>query len=156
VVLAEEELNLRYVAVTRAEKKLTFSYATSRFRFGTVRSMEPSRFLNEVDARLLKVTKKLDVEESTGFKFSDQFKRSSNKPNAPKPPTIVAHTPSPNFSPSEVSKLTIGARVEHQKFGFGTVQQLDIQSPDKKATILFDHNGEKTLILGFAKLMVLN
>ena len=152
----EEERRLFYVAVTRAEHKLTFSYAGSRFRFGTVRSMEPSRFLNEVDAKYLKVSKKLDIEESTGIRFSDQFKRPNVKSNAMVIPIIVAHTPSANFIPTDVAKLEVGQRVEHQKFGFGVVQELDILSPDKKAKILFDKNGEKTLILGFAKLMVLN
>jgi DNA helicase-2/ATP-dependent DNA helicase PcrA len=150
----EEERRLFYVAVTRAEHRLTFSYASSRFRFGTVRPMEPSRFLNEVDAKYLKVSKKLDMEESSGMRFSDQFKRPASKSNSVAPLQIVAHTVSANFTPSDVSKLKIGLRVEHQKFGFGTVQDLDIQSPDKKAKILFDNNGEKTLILGFAKLMV--
>jgi len=150
----EEERRLFYVAVTRAEHRLTFSYASSRFRFGTVRPMEPSRFLNEVDAKYLKVSKKLDMEESSGMRFSDQFKRPASKSNFVAPLQIVAHTVSANFTPSDVSKLKIGLRVEHQKFGFGTVQDLDIQSPDKKAKILFDNNGEKTLILGFAKLMV--
>jgi DNA helicase-2/ATP-dependent DNA helicase PcrA len=150
----EEERRLFYVAVTRAEHRLTFSYASSRFRFGTVRPMEPSRFLNEVDAKYLKVSKKLDMEESSGMRFSDQFKRPASKLNSVAPLQIVAHTVSANFTPSDVSKLKIGLRVEHQKFGFGTVQDLDIQSPDKKAKILFDNNGEKTLILGFAKLMV--
>ncbi len=150
----EEERRLFYVAVTRAEHRLTFSYASSRFRFGTVRPMEPSRFLNEVDAKYLKVSKKLDMEESSGMRFSDQFKRPASKSNSVAPLQIVAHTVSANFTPSDVSKLKIGLRVEHQKFGFGTVQDLDIQSPDKKAKILFDNHGEKTLILGFAKLMV--
>jgi DNA helicase-2/ATP-dependent DNA helicase PcrA len=69
--------------------------------------------------------------------------------------TIVAHTPSPDFRPSDVSALHPGLRVEHQKFGFGTIQEVDVKSPDKKARVLFDNNGEKTLILTFAKLMVL-
>jgi len=151
----EEERRLFYVAVTRAEKKLTLSYAVSRFRFGTVRMMEPSRFINEVDPKYLNVASKFKVEEQPNFKFADQFKRPTAK-NAPPVPQIVSHTPSPDFKATDVSQLRQGQRVEHQKFGFGTIAELDIASPDKKARIQFDKNGEKTLILSFAKLMVLN
>lgn len=153
----EEERRLFYVAVTRAQQKLSFSYATSRFRFGSVRLMEPSRFLNEVDARYLRVIKKMEAEDPSGsFKFSDQFKRKGTLPGYAPQNQLVAHVPSANFVPSQVTDLKVGHRVEHPKFGFGTVQHLDLNSPDKKATVVFDQNGEKTLILGFAKLMILN
>jgi DNA helicase-2/ATP-dependent DNA helicase PcrA len=153
----EEERRLFYVAVTRAENKLTLSYATTRFRFGSLRVMEPSRFLNEIDAKYLKVTKKLEREAPVPtFRFSDQFKRPGSKPGLPSSPKIKEHTVSANFVASDVSKLKEGLRVEHPKFGFGTIQEVDVKGPDKKARILFDENGEKTLILSFAKLMVLN
>src|SRR3546814_13868430 len=45
----EEERRLFYVAVTRAEKKLTLSYATSRYRWGPLNNCEPSRFLDELN-----------------------------------------------------------------------------------------------------------
>jgi DNA helicase-2/ATP-dependent DNA helicase PcrA len=51
----EEERRLFYVAVTRAERKLSISYATSRFKFGTLINCEPSRFLDEIDARYLEL-----------------------------------------------------------------------------------------------------
>lgn len=151
----EEERRLFYVAVTRAEQKLTLSYATTRFRFGSLRVMEPSRFLNEIDARYLKVSRKIAAEpEEPAFRFSEQFKRPGQKAGMPAAPKIVAHTVSANFVPSDVSQLKPGLRVEHPKFGFGTIQDVDTKSPDKKARILFDLNGEKTLILSFAKLMI--
>jgi DNA helicase-2/ATP-dependent DNA helicase PcrA len=48
-----------------------------------------------------------------------------------------------------------GARVEHSKFGVGTVKKVETMSGDRKAMILFDEAGEKTLLLSFAKLKVL-
>ncbi|MFY7919509.1 MAG: hypothetical protein ACOVOF_09345, partial [Chryseotalea sp.] len=45
-------------------------------------------------------------------------------------------------------------KVEHPKFGFGTVQALDISGAERKARILFDNFGEKTLLLSFAKLKI--
>ncbi len=49
----EEERRLFYVAVTRAENRLTLSYATSRYRWGTLNNCEPSRFLDELDPAFL-------------------------------------------------------------------------------------------------------
>ena len=49
----EEERRLFYVALTRAEKKLTLSFATSRFKFGSMINCEPSRFLQEIDPQYL-------------------------------------------------------------------------------------------------------
>lgn len=153
----EEERRLFYVAITRAEKNLCLSFATSRFRFGNVRMMEPSRFLNEIDARYLKVEKKMEMDsQEPSFRFSDQFKRAGQRKVTPTAPTIAPHTPSPDFVPTDIRLLQPGKRVEHPKFGFGIVKEIDLASPDKKATVIFDHNGEKTMMLGFAKLMMLD
>lgn len=153
----EEERRLFYVAITRAEKNLCLSFATSRFRFGNVRMMEPSRFLNEIDARYLKVEKKLEMDiQEPSFRFSDQFKRAGQRKVTPAAPAIAPHTPSPDFTPTDIRLLQPGKRVEHPKFGFGIVKDIDLTSPDKKATVIFDHNGEKTMMLGFAKLMMLD
>ena len=53
----EEERRLFYVAITRAEKKLALTYATSRYRFGRIKDCEPSRFLEEIDPRCIKQKK---------------------------------------------------------------------------------------------------
>ena len=49
----EEERRLFYVAITRAQRYLSLSYAHSRFMYGNTRYNEPSRFLEEIDQRLL-------------------------------------------------------------------------------------------------------
>jgi DNA helicase-2/ATP-dependent DNA helicase PcrA len=52
--------------------------------------------------------------------------------------------------------LAAGQRVEHQKFGFGTIQKLEVNGAERKAHILFEQGvGEKTLLLSFAKLMII-
>ncbi len=50
----EEERRLFYVAITRAEKHLYFSYAKNRFRFGDQVEMRRSRFLDEVDSSVVR------------------------------------------------------------------------------------------------------
>ena len=69
-------------------------------------------------------------------------------------PREVAHVPSPNFVPSDINKLQVGIRVEHQKFGFGEVTRLEGSSHNPVATIRFDANGEKKIMLNYAKLMI--
>ena len=69
-------------------------------------------------------------------------------------PKEVAHVPSPNFVPSDITKLEEGMRVEHQKFGFGTVIKLEGSNHNPVATIKFEVNGEKKIMLNYAKLMI--
>jgi len=67
----------------------------------------------------------------------------------------VEHTPSPDFIASDTSALQPGNRVEHQKFGFGEVLKLEGSAHNPIATIKFDLNGEKKIMLNYAKLMIL-
>jgi DNA helicase-2/ATP-dependent DNA helicase PcrA len=47
-------------------------------------------------------------------------------------------------------------KVEHPKFGFGTVVLMDMSGADRKAKINFNEVGEKTLLLSFAKLRIVS
>lgn len=154
----EEERRLFYVAVTRAEHKLTLSFATSRYRYGNLQSCEPSRFLEEIDRQYLKIQQRnlptsLDRNATSRNLSSVRggvTKIATNPVSRP-----AAYVPSANFVPSDLRRLRDGMRVEHQKFGFGTVKAVDIASPDKKAVVNFDLLGDKTLLLSFAKLMII-
>ncbi|MGZ3757976.1 MAG: ATP-dependent helicase [Mucilaginibacter sp.] len=163
----EEERRLFYVAITRAETKLTLSYATSRFKFGTLISCEPSRFLDEIDARYLELdfTAKSAVSAKPSYddersawsgKQADTF--SKPKPAVVKTTSILAkaHVPTPGFTPSDTTNLQVGMEVEHERFGFGKVISLEGNKPDVKATIFFKEIGQKQLLLKFAKLSILN
>jgi DNA helicase-2/ATP-dependent DNA helicase PcrA len=70
-------------------------------------------------------------------------------------PAPVNHIPSVDFEASDTSNLEKGQRVEHQKFGFGEVIQLEGSAHNPIATIRFDKNGEKKIMLNYAKLRVL-
>ncbi len=153
----EEERRLFYVAITRAEVKLTFSYAESRYQWGRLKMCEPSRFLMEVDSRFLSFQGHGVEREPKGG--TDRGPRSfALKTPAQKlvPRTQAApiHTPSEGFTPSDTSSLAVGQRVEHQKFGFGVVARIDENGADRKAVIAFDDAGERTLLLSFAKLRI--
>jgi DNA helicase-2/ATP-dependent DNA helicase PcrA len=51
----EEERRLFYVALTRAEKRCTLSYAMSRYKWGNLTASEPSRFIDEIDPKFLEM-----------------------------------------------------------------------------------------------------
>ncbi|GAA4387909.1 3'-5' exonuclease [Hymenobacter koreensis] len=148
----EEERRLFYVAITRAEKKLTLSYATSRYQWGNLRSCEKSRFIDEIDPTYVEF--KYGQEDSP---FAPVLERRSNLVAVQKPKLTVAkaYVPSADFKPSDTSNLAAGNKVEHPKFGYGTVTKMETQAGQTKAIIQFDEVGEKTLLLSFAKLRIL-
>jgi DNA helicase-2/ATP-dependent DNA helicase PcrA len=166
----EEERRLFYVAITRAKNKLTLSYALQRYKFGNIQSCEPSRFIDEIDTKFLNAIKPFGGFDSgfsmRGFGNSTKsnFDRNyintdkiTNKQSSftPKPnikPIGKSFTPFQANSPDEFQK---GQRVFHQKFGEGTIMEIEPYGSDKRAKIVFDINGERTLILSFAKLMIL-
>ncbi len=63
----EEERRLLYVAITRAEKKCILTCAKSRYRFGRMEFDAPSRFLKDIDSRLVTVERSDDDYGSTGY-----------------------------------------------------------------------------------------
>lgn len=150
----EEERRLFYVAITRAERKLTLTYATSRYRFGRIKDCEASRFLDEIDPRCIKQKKM----SSSGFADNNytQGLKTLLKSVATQQTAVkkTAYKPSADFKPSDTTYLSAGMKVEHLKFGFGLVLEVIGDDKDRKARINFEEAGEKTLLLSFAKLKV--
>ncbi len=75
------------------------------------------------------------------------------KPQSPYP-KVVEHTPSGDFVASDTSALKAGQKVEHQKFGFGEVVKMEGAAHNPIATVKFEHNGEKKIMLNYAKLRI--
>ena len=154
----EEERRLFYVAITRAKKKLHFSYALNRYRFGRLKNCEPSRFIEEVDPAFIKVNKKFSTtaplssaESYVTKNFVNNLKKDQANRKFASAPT---HQVSEDFQPSDTSELAVGMKVEHPKFGFGEVTLIDEQGSNRKAKVNFETTGEKTLLLSFAKLRI--
>ncbi|MDF2156779.1 UvrD-helicase domain-containing protein [Algoriphagus sp. CAU 1675] len=158
----EEERRLFYVATTRAMEKLYLTYALTRYRFGRLLNCEPSRFLEEVNPDCIKVNKRMATREmpgafrSEGLPGSSGFIGIKKKPETRVAPTMKVHTPSPDFKPSNTNNLKAEQLVEHPKFGYGKVQKVEVEGLNRKATIQFEHFGEKTLLLSFAKLRIID
>ncbi len=154
----EEERRLFYVAITRAEQKVFLSYALSRYRFGKLKSCEPSRFIDEIDPKFIQENSKFGrrttepVAKNTNGFAKNLLKSGGTKPSINK--ASIQHTPSSDFSPSDTTNLAEGMKVEHPKFGFGQVVEIDNSGTSRKAKVAFDNFGEKTLLLSFAKLKI--
>ena len=161
----EEERRLFYVALTRAQKAVTVSYAQNRRKWGSEESNRPSRFLREIDRKYYAVepdtdNNRYDPFPQTRFRQSDfqtyrqpQEQRPLQRPVRPAP-VASTHTPSPGFAPSPVAALQVGQRVEHDRFGFGIILSMEGDGPNRKAVVDFENGGQKTLLLKFAKLRI--
>ncbi len=168
----EEERRLFYVAVTRAEKSLTLSYAVSRYKFGTAQFNEPSRFISEIDDDFLdfQTPKSIPSSQPASFDFerkaySSNYQNRSNYKSSNQQ-QIKQHTPPPlpknlkkiplnqqvATSSAESLDLKEGTMVNHERFGNGIITNLE----NGKATVNFQQSGTKQLLLKFAKLTVIN
>jgi DNA helicase-2/ATP-dependent DNA helicase PcrA len=168
----EEERRLFYVAITRAKQKLWLTYANTRYRFGNLTQNDASRFVDELPED------KLDKSFAGGNMRNNQtsnhwnaFDRSKSdirygtpdrasvkeKPAYLVSPPVIKikeHTPSADFAPSDTSNLQVGQKVEHMKFGYGEVMKMEGASHNPIATVKFEHNGEKKIMLNYAKLKI--
>jgi DNA helicase-2/ATP-dependent DNA helicase PcrA len=171
----EEERRLFYVAVTRAKKHLYLSYSNARYRFGQLQQNDPSRFLEEIPEQYIdKSYAGNNARNNAGSNwalgdafqrmhkgFGNQYpqqKKEVTKPayaTAPVRPQVKEHVPSEDFVASDTSNLSAGQKVEHQKFGFGQVVKMEGASHNPIATIHFENNGEKKIMLNYAKLRIL-
>lgn len=145
----EEERRLFYVGVTRAMKKLQISYARTRNRFGSFTHNEPSRFIKEIKPTYL--------QPMSGDMQRNILQKIATTPMPQRRPGVKDPEPAPvgDFVGDDLSNLTNGMRIEHNKFGTGRVLQIEGREEDRKATILFDTKGEKILLLKYAKLRIL-
>lgn len=152
----EEERRLFYVAVTRAKNRLFFSYALTRYRFGRLKNCEPSRFLDDVDSRYIKVSTKFTTIQSSPSNpgYAKNLISSVKRTMHTRQTKAPTYKPAADFKPSDTSSLKEGMKVEHPKFGYGVVVKMDESGADRKARIKFNDFGEKTLLLSFAKLKI--
>ena len=173
----EEERRLFYVVITRAKQKLWITYASTRYRFGNIVQNEPSRFIDEIPEHFLdrsfagggaKNQGQGGFSNRTAFdrlhrnSYGDNnYNNNAKEPSKPSyltnpvKPQPKVHVPSADFSPSDTSVLEAGDKVEHQKFGFGEVLTMEGSAHNPIATVRFDLNGEKKIMLNYAKLRII-
>lgn len=143
----EEERRLFYVAITRAEKILLISYAKSRSRWGKTQYNEPSRFLHEIDSKFLQVSRS----SKFGGTLGNRTTPLTNRPANISTPIPSADT----FVASPVESLAAGQIVIHQKFGIGKILTIEGSAEQLKANVNFDKEGQRVLLLKYAKLQII-
>lgn len=158
----EEERRVFYVALTRAEKRLFLSYTKNRFKWGNLVQCKPSRFLKEIDSQYIENPNERElVKEATGgfmYKNKVKAKPSFEIPNRRLKPLSNTDSIQENTNISQATNpnnLKPGDIIEHQRFGRGTIINIEGANMNKKAGIKFENFGEKQLLLKFAKLKII-
>ena len=151
----EEERRLFYVAVTRAKKLATLSYALNRYKWGNLERCRPSRFLREIDQKYLHYPqtggKPFHSKSGGREMFREEVKIYPEKPLAKKPLKSIIHQSTP-FNGSDPSEFSEGDTVEHERFGNGIIVSIEGAPPNTTASVDFEKDGRKKLLLRFAKL----
>ncbi len=146
----EEERRLAYVGITRAEERLTLTYAKRRMVNGETRYSKMSMFLKELPLDLLDSGRHFEKsepeKENPYFQAKQNFKQKA-----------FGSAPLRNFgdhkSDGEGPGYSIGDRVRHSKYGDGIVKDLVRGGRDFEVTVAFDRVGQKKMFAGFARLV---
>ena len=170
----EEERRLLYVAITRAEKHCILTNAKNRFRYGKMEFDNPSRFIDEIDASLIEGGEEAPESSFGGGRSSfggygseggyggrmpwdrDRSGYRRDYQNAKPVASQFMADPKPAFASSAAGSLSEGCRIEHQRFGIGTVLKIEGIGENTKATVEFQNAGTKQLLLKFAKFTILS
>jgi DNA helicase II / ATP-dependent DNA helicase PcrA len=160
----EEERRLFYVALTRAMKQAHLTYAETRFRYGNFNFCEPSRFIDELDENFLQFVKGAGPKKpfpQKGESFASErklYKKTTPppapSPEKPQPPASIPAAENGEFEILEPSQISIGMKVQHPRFGTGSIESIEGKGADTKATVIFTGTGKKQLLLKFARLRI--
>ncbi|MDA9107290.1 UvrD-helicase domain-containing protein [Flavobacteriaceae bacterium] len=154
----EEERRLFYVALTRAEKKITLTYAKTRYRWGKLNDCEPSRFINEIDSNYTNhnFSKSKSLFQYSSSSNSLRFKKPEKKSNLKALGKKKHVTDNISGSIEGFKDLKIGDYIIHNRFGKGKVIVTEGVKFDKKAEVEFDTSGVKKILLKFAKYEIIS
>ncbi|MCR9088270.1 MAG: UvrD-helicase domain-containing protein [Rhodobacteraceae bacterium] len=161
----EEERRLAYVGITRAEEVCTVSFAANRRVFGQWQSSLPSRFIDELPAEHVEVLTPPGLYgsggggrgiRSGGHSGIEDAAASANVYNSPgwrrlqersgaRGLSQPRETRAPVIDAAAVSAFTVGERVFHQKFGYGTIAAIE----GDKLDIDFEKAGNKHVVARF-------
>lgn len=150
----EEERRLCYVGITRAKEKLFLSSTKMRTIYGNTVTYPPSRFLQEIPARLVKTIKRQER-----FSALENFKQVSEKYSAR--PQKPASTFNPHsFMPQKTvaaaggtgTRFNTGDRVSHSKWGEGMVVSVKDSPDGQEVKVAFAGAGVRSLLTKYAVL----
>ncbi|MCR4374144.1 MAG: ATP-binding domain-containing protein, partial [Acidobacteria bacterium] len=148
----EEERRLCYVGLTRARERLILTSAARRRVFGDYQSTEPSRFLDEIPAELMRRIEPVVAPSwnSTRYESRNPYGRRFGSKAKEKEPTPFASYEEEDQSSS--TGLKVGLRVRHKQFGIGNIIGVEEQGDDTRVTVRFNTVGVKKLVARYAAL----
>lgn len=152
----EEERRLCYVGITRAKEKLYLTYSLQRSLFGMTSYNSPSRFINEIPDQYKSY--KNDIHElnpQTDHVNSthaiSNYKSKINVSNT----TNLIEIKDPNTTDQKIrneKNISLGSKVEHDKFGIGTVIDIKGEGKDCIMKIAFPEKGIKEISIAYANI----
>ena len=140
----EEERRLAYVGLTRARRRAIVSYAANRRLYANWQSSIPSRFIEELPAEHVEHDGSVALARRATVAAPSVFL--SGPLTARRPAEELPWEP--KARPARSDAIPVGARVFHQKFGYGQVLQVD----DDRIEVLFEKAGQKRLLDRFVEL----
>lgn len=155
----EEERRLFYVAVTRAQKLATLSYALNRYKWGNLERCAPSRFIREIDRKFLEYPQSGGkTVRARNHGLMENHDTAIEAPRPDSPPRGYRKVSHPAAG-RELSRQSVSATefaegdiVTHERFGRGEIINIEGEPPNTTATVEFENNGRKKLLLRFARL----
>ena len=147
----EEDRRLCYVAITRAKRRLYITNAESRLLYGQTQRNKPSRFIDEIPEKYME---KKDNTRRTPLSSGSGSQLSERTYGGRKQSTYLQERAAAQARSSAPSneKFTPGDRINHKKFGDGTVLNATPMGTDTLLEISFDEGGTKKLAAAFAKI----
>ncbi len=161
----EEERRLFYVALTRAEKNVTLSYAVSRYKWGNLVNCEPSRFIEELAEEHIEMPASSNSKKEDGWGIQAKPFWGTKKTQQTVPTKTVnpknlvklnnaSRMAESDYNPEDLKDLQAGMEVLHERFGTGKVISMEGTFPNNKALVQFPVVGQKQLLLRFARLKI--
>ncbi|HNR76062.1 MAG TPA: 3'-5' exonuclease, partial [Parvularculaceae bacterium] len=161
----EEERRLAYVGITRARESCRISFAANRLLYGRWQSALASRFVDELPENEVEVVSQPGLYGNAASSFASHSRfdaarvnedgyydnpgwkraRAASSRASAAPPMIEGQAKTVSVNAPGKAKFAVGARVFHQKFGYGRVTAADGQ----KVTVDFDHSGPKKVVDSF-------
>lgn len=168
----EEERRLFYVAITRAAKKATISYAQTRYKWGNLSHCVPSRFINEIDSEWVDMpadmnssAQEIETASSSGSRFGSNLhgkhltslsqSDASNQRSGNLYGRTTNEAESNSGDVSDPTSIVTGMQITHERFGVGKVINVEGEGQNRKATVFFQSAGQKQLLLKFARLKII-
>lgn len=173
----EEERRLMYVALTRAKKFCMISFASSRYRNGQTILPRPSRFIKDIDPKYLIMMSgsNSNPQFNPVSRYRDSFHSTVTTPvkSSQQKGSLYKEYTSSNFKPVDnipakrasgngeftvhhYSDLNTGTKIEHERFGIGTIIEIDISGTNARIKVQFSNVDTKILLLKFAKFKILS